>query len=373
MGVPGAMRRTIFVTADVSDATLLSERTTSPPKSTPSCANGRYMTERGGASSPPSCVLPTTPTIVRQSPLNGVKRKTSPVHATRFPIGSSCGKNLSTSARFTTTTRCLPGPSPSVNSRPASSGIPDARKKSGLAVRNSAVGTASPGSSDFPSALISSCTMELRSGIGEPTAASVTPGSARISRCMRRYVCLAAASAAESVADVKSSSCTSIVSTDSVVSPVRTSESRSIVRVSSPAPASRTTDTAICAMTRARWRRCFRTLPLALRPPPAITEANVPSRRQRRHERKQERQDHRQREREAEYGAVERDLARARRIALGQRDQEAHARNRDERADDGARQREDEILHQQQSPEPSDPGAERRSRHELVLAFRRRA
>ena len=68
-----------------------------PPPIANSCANGMNIVGGGSASNPPSRVFPATPTTVRQSPLNGVKRKTSPVHATRLPIGSWPRKSLSAS------------------------------------------------------------------------------------------------------------------------------------------------------------------------------------------------------------------------------------------------------------------------------------
>ena len=52
--------------------TLLSARITRPPPIASSCAKGMNIAARGFASRPPSCVLPTTPTIVRHSLLNGV-------------------------------------------------------------------------------------------------------------------------------------------------------------------------------------------------------------------------------------------------------------------------------------------------------------
>ena len=70
---------------------------------------------------------------------------------------------------------------------------------------------------------------------------------------------------------------TSIVSTLSVERPVFTSASCSIVRVSSPAPVSRMTDTAICATTRPRCRRCRRTPPLIRLTPAATHAASEPS------------------------------------------------------------------------------------------------
>ena len=50
-----------------------------------------------------------------------------------------------------------------------------------------------------------------------------------------------------------------------------------MVRVSRPAPASSTTETAICATTSPRWRRCRRTPVVVRRAPAAIHEPNVPS------------------------------------------------------------------------------------------------
>ena len=50
-----------------------------------------------------------------------------------------------------------------------------------------------------------------------------------------------------------------------------------MVRVSNPAPASSTTDTATCATTSARCRRCLRNPPLNRRAPAAIHAAKLPS------------------------------------------------------------------------------------------------
>ena len=211
---------------------------------------------RGSASSPPSRVLPVTPTMVRQSPLMGLNLSNSPVQAIRFPTGSSPGKNSSANVLLTITTSPEPGWSVLVNSRPRSSGMPEARKYSGLAVRTSACGTASPTAEALPSALTSNAIIEVASGMLEPNPASVTPGRARISLRMRSYCCLAAASSSRRCLNhaigsepplgppLSWSSGTSSANTSSARRPLSTSDSRTIVRVSSPAPASSTTDTA---------------------------------------------------------------------------------------------------------------------------------
>ena len=63
--------------------------------------------------------------IAADTPMNF---STSPVHATRWPIGSLSGKNWSASVLLRITTRADVGASVDENSRPLSSGIPDARK-----------------------------------------------------------------------------------------------------------------------------------------------------------------------------------------------------------------------------------------------------
>jgi hypothetical protein len=79
MATAGAIDRTMRVAASASPDALLSARITNPPSIENSCAKGAKATARGSASSPPSCVFATTPTIVRHASLNGVKGSTSPV------------------------------------------------------------------------------------------------------------------------------------------------------------------------------------------------------------------------------------------------------------------------------------------------------
>ena len=75
------------VAAGASAAASDRVRITRPPDGNGSCANGMNIAGIASASSPPSFVLPTTPTTVRQSPETGMNLSTSPVHATRRPIG----------------------------------------------------------------------------------------------------------------------------------------------------------------------------------------------------------------------------------------------------------------------------------------------
>ena len=63
-------------------------RMTITPLNTSSCAIGWNTVGVGSVSRPWSRVSPTTPTTVRQSPETGMNFSTSPVHATRRPIGS---------------------------------------------------------------------------------------------------------------------------------------------------------------------------------------------------------------------------------------------------------------------------------------------
>ena len=110
IGPPGATLRTTRVAAGTS-AGASSRRGSRAPR--PSCpdpdrTDGRPL-PAAPASSPPSFVSPTTPTTVRQSPLTGMKRSTSPVHATRCPIGSRSGKSLAASVWLRITTSGLPG------------------------------------------------------------------------------------------------------------------------------------------------------------------------------------------------------------------------------------------------------------------------
>ena len=181
------MRRTMRVAAAVSAATLLSARITrAPPQSPSSCANGMNTTARGFASSPPSCVLPTTPTIVRQSPLIGVNRSTSPVHAMRLPIGSSPGKSLSASVWLMITT--LPEPRPIGRGERASSEQRNPRRAEVLGVGRAQLGARHRLADRERLALrlhLEARRPTLRSGMVEPTPTSMTPGSAAISRRMR--------------------------------------------------------------------------------------------------------------------------------------------------------------------------------------------
>jgi hypothetical protein len=191
-------------------------------------------------------------------------------------MGSAPGKKRSASVWLTITTRVAPARSVALNSRPRRNGIPAARKYSGLAVRSSACGVASPAASGWNSPLMSKSSIELRSGIVEPSPTSTTPGRARISRCMRAYSALLATSNSRlTLAGLRSG--TGIVSTSSVRSPVLTSASCMVVRVSSPAPASSTTETATCATTSARCRRSRPSVAFTRRTPAARSAMRAPS------------------------------------------------------------------------------------------------
>ena len=107
---------------------MLNVRIASPPPNRGSCASGWNITPNGSAASPPSFVSPATPTTVRQSPLMPMNCSTSPVHATRCPMGSRPGKSRSASVALSTTTRAASGPSVSRKPRPRTSGIPAAAK-----------------------------------------------------------------------------------------------------------------------------------------------------------------------------------------------------------------------------------------------------
>ena len=61
-----ARETTMRVAVAASAATLLSARITRPPPNASTCAKGEYIAGRDSASSPPSWVLATTPTTVRQ-------------------------------------------------------------------------------------------------------------------------------------------------------------------------------------------------------------------------------------------------------------------------------------------------------------------
>ena len=185
IGSDGATLRTTRVVAGTSPTASRSARITRPPVKATSWAKGRNMTGPVSASSPPSFVSPTIPTTVRQSPLTGMKRSTSPVQATRWLIGSVSPKSRFASVSLRMTTRAALSRSVLVNSRPFFSGMPAARKYSGLAVRNSARGIGSPGASGRCSAFTSSWKPAARSGIVDPSPTSVTPGSAPISSFMR--------------------------------------------------------------------------------------------------------------------------------------------------------------------------------------------
>ena len=65
---------------------------------------------------------------------------------------------------------------------------------------------------------------------------------------------------------------------------------------------------------------------------------------------------------------VEPNLVRARRIALGERDEQPHAAERDEHAEQRRPSAEHQILDEQQPAEPRDAGAERGAHDELLLA-----
>ncbi len=96
-GCVGSMLRMIARAAVAMPAGSTPARTTSPPNGKSLCANGKNTAGIGAASSPPSFVLPTTPTTVRQSPDTPMNRSTSPVHAMRRPTGSTSGKMRSAS------------------------------------------------------------------------------------------------------------------------------------------------------------------------------------------------------------------------------------------------------------------------------------
>jgi hypothetical protein len=59
------------VAAGTSPGAELSARITRAPPLDNICVNGMYTVAPGGASRPPSPVLPITPTMLRQSPLIG--------------------------------------------------------------------------------------------------------------------------------------------------------------------------------------------------------------------------------------------------------------------------------------------------------------
>ena len=142
-----------------------------------------------------------------------------------------------------------------------------------------------------------------------------------------------------------------MVSTCSVARPVLTSESRTIVRVRNPGTREqhdadgdlRHDDRALQALlAQAAAHRCA---------PAGNRTGERPFLRQRRDERQQQRDRHRQRERESQHHAVELDLAGARRVTRGEREEQRDSADRDRRRR-RAHEGEHEILGQQQAPQP---------------------
>ncbi len=91
----------------------------------------------------------------------------------------------------------------------------------------------------------------------------------------------------------------------------------------------------------------------------------VPAR-ERCREREQQGDRDREPEREPEHRAVELDLAGARRVAGDETDQQLEPAQGDEETQRGPNEREQEILHEQQPPQPAVAGAERGPHHQLV-------
>ena len=254
IGCSGAMDRTISRAAPERPVGSTSVRITSPPAGNAPCANGWNVTGSGGASRPPSFVSPTTPTTVRHSSEMPMKRSTSPVHATRRPIGSTSGKSRSASVLLRITTGC------DVRHVTRSELAPLEQRDAGRA-EVARVGGAilrpcggSPSTSARASALISSwkpldaqrhvrahadhvhagqrgeLALHLARSAGATKAAS---GRREVHRHFHREHVLR-------------------------VEPGSTAASSCIERTSSPAPESRITDTATCVTTSAccrRWRR----------------------------------------------------------------------------------------------------------------------
>ena len=202
------------------------------------------------------------------------------------------------------------------------------------------------------------------SGTSEPMPTSTTPGSARISSAISPKRCLAAASTVESVAR----NGTGIVKTSSVRRPVLTADSSIIVRVSRPAPASNTTDTAIWATTSPRCSRCLPGVPVSRFGPAETSAPWSVLARQRCREREEQRDRDREPECEPEHRAIELDLGGARRVPGDEADQQLESAERDDETQRGPYQREQEILDQQQPPQPTIPGAERGPHHQLVTS-----
>ena len=109
------------------------------------CAWGVYISTRTSWFRPTCLKSRTTPTITR-SP--------SPKPATRFPSGSSPGRNERVKDSFTMMTFCPFSRSCSVKFRPLTKGIPIVRKYSGVTGRKSAVKILPVASLDCPSTVI---------------------------------------------------------------------------------------------------------------------------------------------------------------------------------------------------------------------------
>ena len=89
---------------------------------------------------------------------------------------------------------------------------------------------------------------------------------------------------------------------------------------------------------------------------PRSSAPSAPSFGERRREGEEQRHGERQQQREAEHHPVEADLVGARRVALGERGEQAHAAERDERDRATAPMRgEHEVLDEQEPPQPRVP------------------
>ena len=88
--------------------------------------------------------------------------------------------------------------------------------------------------------------------------------------------------------------------------------------------------------------------------------------RERRREREEQRDRDREPEREPEHHAIEPDLGGARRVPGDEADQQLEPAERDDETERGPHEREQEVLDQQQPPQPTVPGAERGAHHQLV-------
>ena len=288
-------------------------------------ASGWNITPRGSASSPPSFVSPTTPTTVRQSPLMPMNCSTSPVHADALPDRVAVREEPARERLVEDhhARRCLR--SVSANSRPC-----DQRDAGGAEVLRArrAVTRRAEWPRRWRAPVLR---LDVEQGLASRGAASssrrrprCTPGIAATSSCIRSNSAFASSSFRAS-----KSNGTSIVRIRSVVEArVHLARAAASCASAGPRPSSRMTDTAICATTRPRCRRWPRRPPL-MRFAPAATHAAercLPWRASARTTAAPRRASDSSSVK-PEHHAVQPNLVRARRVALGQR-RRAAARRR---------------------------------------------